>query len=180
MSAFICTPLHIATCAAIVKAAEIRDLEETSREDIAEEFARENMRSVAFRYGDEGREFYKKLMAPIIEHFEAMDGVQVVAGGPADGESLADMMDQSPTEFIAECRAAPVAAHAKAEAFMYLACLEYQSCEHPEWRKSKARRWIELAQLGLGYDLAKNALQGHVWTVPEDAPVELSSLMGMH
>ena len=65
MSAYICSPIHIATCAHIIKTQCHLIGDKISETDIRVKLAVENFNSVAFRYGPEGRAKYALLLGVI-------------------------------------------------------------------------------------------------------------------
>ena len=173
MSAFICHEYHIATCAEIVKQSDPHGLRDTPRADIAVAMAKENLASVAYRYGPEGQAAYAPLLNAIVGGLveSGWKTSDVVSGAPpAEADPLADMLPDGVTvpEYVAACRwAEPVAGWSPAEAHQYLACLAYQSCEHPEWAKSPVREWVDFAFGWLSDRLVRTTLAGrHVWEVP--------------
>ena len=173
MSAFMCNPRHIATCADIIvkKVFEHRD-EKPSREEIRIELATQNMESVSFRYSPEGREAYSSIT-------EAITGALQGAGwesGAVIQMNLDDAHDQ-PEKFFPWRTdefmfAEPLRLYQPEEAYRYLSCLGYQSCEHPGWLDSRARQWIEEAEGALAYEMSEKLLAGRaVWEIPEEATV---------
>lgn len=169
MSAWVLTPKHIATCAKAID--EILDIRGKERADIAETLARENLASVAFRYGPEGEELYSKLFGHITERLEKLEEghvVEFVTSSDSDF-NLGDMIpgDLSVPEYIVACRnAEPLQDASEAEQHQYLSCLNYQSCEHPQWQESDARAWIVEAQSELAYACVQQILgDRHVWTI---------------
>ena len=170
MSAFVCHEIHIATCAHMVKQADLHDLADTSAADIAVELGKENLASVAYRYSDRGRAIYAEILAPIVEAMIA--GSNAVALEPTEGvDMLGDMLgDMTPAQYLAACRWAKPVHCTTAEAWQYTACLIYQSCEHPEWTACTAREWLRRTSENLGRSMAKAVLgKRHVWEVPYPA-----------
>lgn len=178
MSAFICNPVHIATCAEILhertfskREGEWQDMMGRThaaphRADLRAKLGAANVASVAWRYSDDGRAAYEDL-------FQAIAGDVPLAPGAQDG--IADMLPASSVpDYIAACRWAQPVFASVAEAFQYLSCLEYQCCEPPDWKASEVKGWIDAASHSCAYDLARHALNGrHVWEVREDrAPAQ--------
>ena len=182
MSAFICSPRHIATCAEVIKKEVIdHGSDPKTRDEVAVILASENITSVAWRYSPEGAGFYAKMMAPIIESITASEGLTHEAPGLEIADSPADlpglMEGETIPSFIEKCRKAAPVPHTPPEGFMYLECLNYQSCEHAGWPSSQAYDWITQAKAGLAYDVIRKDLAGrHVWTVDDDAPTAISDL----
>ena len=173
MSAYICNPTHIATCAKIVineKAAPSLILHQA---DIAEKLGRENVASVAWRYGSEGTATYAEMMAKFL------NGISALQTRPSmDDGGLPGMVESvSVPEYLFRCRSFAPIEYTPAEGYMYLACLSYQSCEHPRWKDTQANKWITSAMQALAYAMANDKL-GHrrVWEVDdaELAPLPLN------
>ena len=137
MSAFICNETHIATCAAIMKEAGLDALRTVSRADLAEAMARENLMSVAWRYGPEGCKAYSDLMQEHIGQLQDQ-GWTIMEGGASEEDPLADMLGEGADgrSYMQACRTAAPADYEAEEAYQYLSCWRYQSCEHPEWDTS--------------------------------------------
>lgn len=171
MSAFICNPLHVSTCAAIIAPGPTR-----MRVDTARELAATNVASVAYRYSPSGRASYASLIGDIV--------TALVAAGyePRDIKcslhsdfGIRDLLgDKSAAEHIAECCwTEPLKRHWQLEeAAKWLRCLRYQSCEHPEWEDSDANKWTEakLAEIyeAVPPDEIERRLKGrHVWELRE-------------
>ena len=108
MSAFLCSPKHIAVVA--TWAAESGLVED--REAAARQFAEANIKSVSYRYSEE----------------EAC----------ATQEWLSMELD----DYLEDC-AKPVTGYAVAQIHSLASSLDYQSCEHPEWETSEAKRIID-------------------------------------
>lgn len=113
MSAFLCTPEHIAV---IANCAASRGIADTlTAQEIAEGFARSNLASVAHRY----EESPDQTAASFMGCTSAEEYVRLCIAETFGGETAAPL-----------------------SVFKLAACLEYQSCEHPEWEKSDAAQWI--------------------------------------
>lgn len=173
MSAYICSPIHIATCAQLIKDAGKydREIESMTVADIAIELAKANMASVAWRYGPEGQAAYAGLLNFIGSHLSDAGYTpdQVIANvGTTD---LEDMLgDQTVNEYLAACRWARPHPSTPAEAWQYLRCYRYQSCEPPQWDASKVNGWVTLALEDQGEKMSEIDLNGRfVWDVPEAA-----------
>ena len=180
MSAFVVTSKHIATCAKIIREKALYD-EGPDNLAIRRELAEQNIESVAYRYGPEGRAEYAKLFGPLIAQLtESLpEGAEVEIPSPeglsADGEKVQDLAKVVGFESSAELQqwfrdvttAEPIE-FSPEEGFQYLRCLSYQSCEHPAWQKSKAHHWIESASTGLAYCMSGKLLNGrHVWAIDD-------------
>ena len=159
MSAFICSPAHIATCAKILCETVIDvEGEEESRteEDIRRALAQANVASVAWRYGPEGKAAYAPMINAVAKAFGAVVDLE-------PSETNVDRIcfgDSSRTiaGYAVECCDAEAIDYTEAEGFKYLSCLEYQSCEHPEWEQSEVREWVRLAKDELANDVVEEVL----------------------
>lgn len=110
MSAFLCTPKHIAL---IATWAADRGLV-VDRAATARLLAEENIRSVAYRY-------------------------------PHRAENLVEQwLDMPEDEFFTKCMETRVEGYAPAQVNNLAESLDYQSCEHPGWKTSKAKRIVDL------------------------------------
>lgn len=170
MSAFICNPRHIATCAEFI--VDRQRHSNLKRPDVAVELARENVASVAFRYGPTGQAIYAELIGATVGEaaatVEAITSKATRGFSPGAEATVADMLPEGQTtaEYIAACRFAEPVDCMSTEAFMHLQCLDYQSCEHPEWQGSQAQEWIRRACMSLAYDIVRASLRDrHVWEV---------------
>ena len=149
MSAFICNETHIATCARII-ADSVPAAANMDPADIAQALALENLKSVAFRYGPEARDLYEREMG-------------MAAGDPGPEEDpLADMIpgEQTGRAYMEACRIAAPISCSTAEAHAYLGCLDYQSCEHPQWPESAAWGWIGTARDTVALEMRDELLAG--------------------
>ena len=174
MSAFVVSTSHIATCAQIVREIVFHyDDAPPSDESIRMDLAMANIISVTWRYGPEGREAYAKSMAGILEQLSDA-GWETIETSIAESTSDANVAcfedGYTVSNYLADCRAANASTYNNAEAFQYLSCLEYQSCEPPGWEKNKVRDWIISCQVVLGARLAREILsRRHVWELSEPA-----------
>ena len=165
MSAFICTHDHIATCAAAIKqhASDVDNIEESG---IRLMLAKENMDSVAYRYGPVGAKVYARMFTEQLCGSEALQRAEEeISQRDAEAE-LREMLPggMSSVEFLSLCESAEPQPQTNEELVKRLGCLEYQSCEHPEWKTSESRRWIHETLAALARELADKALNGrHVW-----------------
>ena len=114
--------------------------------DVAASLAEENLLSVDCRYGDRA--------------------VRLLPNN-ADGDG---------ERYVDRCRVAAPLPCSAAEGYAYLSCLNYQSCEHPEWENSDAWRWIQESLKVLVVQMRDELLDGRdVWEaggtpVPVDEP----------
>ncbi len=180
MSAFVVTAEHIATCAQII----MENVYEFAREkpddeSIRMDLAMANVISVAWRYGPEGQRAYAPILSAIIGN---LDDAGWDTSGTQLPESTSDVNnacfddEYTVTQYLDDCRSATPIVYTPSEAWMYLSCLEYQSCEPPEWEGCKMQSWICQAQNGLAYRLVKSVLGSrHVWEVREPEPVAVAS-----
>ena len=153
MSAHLCDAEDIAQCAAIIKAQLTYhpDVRDAAASDIAVVLAGENIASVAYRYGPEGQALYDEMLAPLVgnaDHVPTIDKFSELPG-PIGYESAA--------AYLADCRWKTPKAHPAnaVTGFQTLRSLEYQSCEHPQWHKSKACEWVHEAMLRLAREMAE-------------------------
>ena len=110
MSAFLCTPKHIAL---IATWAADRGLVK-DRATAARLLAEENVCSIAYRY-------------------------------PHRAENLVEQwLDMPEEEFFTKCMETRVEGYAPAQVHSLAGSLEYQSCEHPDWETSEAKRIVDL------------------------------------
>ena len=195
MSAWICPPRHIATCAkAICETAADSSLHEV---DVRMLLAKENVASVAYRYGPAGHAAYAPILNEIVEGLAEQghkpENIQVTSVG--QNEPDVDTIcfgdgDYTTAQYFMDCRTATPVPYTDSEAYMYLGCYQYQACEHSEWEESKAFELTERAILALAARVAGVPLGGaksdeeileqasiaidkelhgrHVWLVPEE------------
>lgn len=85
----------------------------------------ENVRSVSYRYSEPGRTYYYGAEAA-----SSMDDLDADVGdlpGPCDAYYMGPYVYTNPGRILTP-----------GEVFKAIDCLDYQSCEHPEWRKTEA------------------------------------------
>ncbi len=117
MSAFLCSPEHIAAVATFGAKLSL-----FNRGQAALEFALENIASIEYRYSDtKGK--------AIGEWFTADDGAPYYS----TKEYLDACQVESPLD----------AGHTAVQIHKLASCLEYQSCEHPGWNGCHAADLIE-------------------------------------
>lgn len=116
MSAFVCNPEHIGQLASYLKR-ESRD-RFGSAEDIAETMARENVRSVNYRYQEDDS----------AKSFLGMDVEAYVA------------------ECRKEARFAVEPLLKAVDIYKMAQCLDYQSCETSDYNQSETRKMVEWIQ----------------------------------
>ncbi len=134
VSAFICNETHIATCANLI-GETLSHLGNMTPRGIAAQLAEQNLASVRFRYGED-----------------------------AVGRMLPESAEGDGTRYVERCRTAAALPCSAAEGYGYLTCLDYQSCEHPGWNASNARRWICEARDALVVAMREELLAGReVW-----------------
>ena len=170
MSAYVCHEFHIATCAQIIKDSGIAEVEDIARPDIAVLLARQNMLSVAWRYGPEGHAAYGQMIRTVLGELVGsdweVDGDAIAVAQATVGDVLAGQLTGTPAEFLAACRWASPRRYEAEEAHAYLRCLRYQSCENPDWSTCMVARWIEQAISEQARRMEEKLLRGrHVWQV---------------
>lgn len=109
MSAFVCMPEHLGALAAAMVHYEL----ETDAAEVAETLARENIRSVAFRYPsdkDGGRPGPCLYDSQIVQAARCYAAHYVSHGLPVNARDLINM----------------------------IRCYEYQTCESPDWERTQA------------------------------------------
>ncbi len=155
MSASVCSPLHIATCADVITH-QLTNYELPPVPDIAAILAKENLASVAFRYSPEGVDKYAERMASLVKKYREQ-GYEVVSAPVAD---IIELIDYTTTEdYVQACKnTQPLPSVELAEAFQYLTCYRYQSCEHDAWENSFASLLTGNAALQLAKGMAKQLL----------------------
>lgn len=144
MSAFLCSPEHVGGLAEY--SAAHREWAKATGHDLAQLWAKANLASVARRY----------------EMTE--DAVAQEFGGFEDAQQYVWACQQQATRNALWIRAPKAEIHTWA--FKMASCLDYQSCEVPDWNGSEAQRQIEAVQ----HEAAKRGLPGY-----EAAPWELRS-----
>ena len=171
MSAFVVTSEHIATCAEIIKKTTFEyHANPPTDAEIRTELAIANVASVAWRYGAEGQAAYAPLLGAIAEGLtQAGWGTanQVLPPKATDDVDKACFSDgYTWMQFLEDCQAAAPVNYTPAEGSQYLSCLNYQSCEPPEWKESKVNTWISEAKAALADQLVRRELgDRHVWVV---------------
>ena len=178
MSAWICTATHIATCAKIIHEKVLDPKTDPRTEmDIRMLLAKENVASVAWRYGREHVELYVPMINKILEKMGTDEkDVQIARNAKPVVKSInkACFGDSGHTveKYFEECRTAEPVEYTDAEAHMHIGCLNFQSCEPPEWEASEAHRLLLAAKKELpSEDEAERELDGrHVWGIPDPEP----------
>jgi len=181
MSAYLCDPLHIATCADIIYSKVYRfhsGYRKMERPDIAQGLARENWRSVSFRYSPMGKEAYAALLGQIERQLRDAGHREVLRGADLNNDLPGPAHVESYSDYLLKSRMAKPLTwekHPAGDWLKWLACLDYQSCEHDEWEKSDARMWLLEAESAIADELATahapSQLKG--WTIdPEPAGEE--------
>ena len=180
MSAFVVTPTHIATCAQIIREIVFHyDDDPPSDQSIRMDLAMANVISVAYRYGPDGARAYASMFATILGNLSDSGWDTTNAALPAGTSDVNEAcFDEgyTVTDYLADCRSAEAVHYNHAEACQYLSCLNYQSCEPPEWKDNKVRMWILESQSYLAGKLARIVLgEHHVWEVrkPESVLVAI-------
>lgn len=180
MSAYVVNPTHIATCARIIREIIFRYHDDPpSDESIRTDLAMANVISVAYRYSPEGERVNQAMFAPILAHLSEAGWDTTNATPPpgiSDVNEACFVEGYTVSHYLDDCRAAEPVDYNHAEACEYLACLNYQSCEPPEWKDSKVRMWILESKSVLAGRLAKQVLGArHVWEArkPEAVAVAL-------
>ena len=135
------------------------------------DLAMSNVISVTWRYGPAGQQAYAPILASIAGK---LNDAGCDAGNTPLPQATSDVNDAcfddgyTVTDYFEDCRKAQAIRYNAAEAFMYLSCFTYQSCEPPGWKGSKVQVWMQQAQCSLGYRLARNALgDRRPWEVRE-------------
>ena len=172
MSAFIVSTTHIATCAAILRETVFEyENNPPSDTDIRMDLAMSNVISVTWRYGPAGQKAYAPILASIVGKLDESgydtNGTELPEATSGVNDACFDD-GYTVTDYLADCHKAKAIHYSLAEAFMYLSCFTYQSCEPPGWKGSKVQNWMQQAQCSLGYRLARNALgDRRPWEVRE-------------
>lgn len=172
MSAFICSPKHIATCAqAIWHHTETNMLES----EIRHLLLRENIVSVCCRY-NQGPTGFIKYLGPWL------DGIM---REPIQRPNLYHELETDPEklkivhrivyeqigcdnfhDYVKQYDEADPIKYTNAEAVKYLECLGYQSCEYSKWPKSTAYKFIKKTINYLHYCIVKEMIgDRHVWDI---------------
>ena len=172
MSAFVVSPQHIATCAAIVFEYVLDyEKEPPNIADVRMELAVVNVLSVTWRYGPHGAVGFDPILrsaAGILDDTRFDPNSSHARQGISSVNEICFDNDCTVSEYFDDCRAAEVVPYSTAEASMYLSCLNYQSCETPGWKADKVYGWIQQANGSLAYRLASAALGNRrVWEVRE-------------
>ena len=172
MSAFVVSAAHIATCAAILRETVFEhENAPPSDTDIRMDLAMSNVISVTWRYGPADQQAYAPILASIAGKLDESgyntNGAELPEATSGVNEACFDD-GFTVTDYFEDCRRAKAISYSLAEAFMYLSCFAYQSCEPPGWKGSKVQVWMQQAQCSLGYRLARNALgDRRPWEVRE-------------
>ena len=135
------------------------------------DLAMSNVISVTWRYGPAGEHDYAPILASIAGKLDESgyntNGAELPEAASGVNEACFDD-GFTVTDYFEDCRRAKAIPYTLAEAFMYLSCFAYQSCEPPGWKGSKVQVWMQQAQCSLGYRLARNALgDRRAWEVRE-------------
>lgn len=168
MSARVLSPKHIATCAHIVRHTAYKYAPNPpSVIDIRMELAKENIASVAWRYGPEGQLAYAPIVGFINDSLLAKgwDQEQIAAPGLQMETEINRACfgdgDYTVPQYMMDCRSAsPVTDYEDAEAYMYLRAYRYHACEHPEWKDTNAFGMVDHALNSLAYRIADTVLGG--------------------
>ena len=179
MSAYVVSPTHIATCARIIREIIFKyDDNPPSDESIRADLAMANVISVAYRYGPQGERVNQAMFAKIINSLADAGWDTINAAPPAGIANVNEAcFDDGYTvsHYLDDCRSAKPVHYNHAEACEYLACLNYQSCEPPEWEDSKVRMWILESKSVLAGRLAKQVLGGRrVWEAQQPEAVTVA------
>ena len=164
MSAYMTSPKHIATCADILRvhsrtvkgdASHVEDGKivyhpEVADQEVRLELAGQNEASVSYRYSDEGRAGYSYIADSL-----KSAGWKISDQRPTNADEKPDEFFPYPPHEYLSARPLARNSYGPADAHSFLCCLEYQSCEHPEWKESKAFSWMLEAYLSIGYEMAK-------------------------
>lgn len=151
MSAYLCSPRHVKVCAKAIWDAELRTLRKTvTVEDVAEDLARENLKSVASRYA----ETEDQVAAPIMAMSQSPEGA-------AD-------------QYIQACRHedTPEAKRYLPEhLFQFLSCLEYQSNAHSTAAETRTQALMKAARLRYAGKVVRQVIahstNESIWDVPD-------------
>ena len=176
MSAFVVSAAHIATCAQIIREIVFHYHDDPpSDESIRIDLAMANVISVAYRYGPEGELANQPMFDTILGNLSDSGWDTTNAALPAGTSDVNEACfddGYTVTDYLADCRSAEAVHYTPAEAVQYLSCLNYQSCEAPDWEDTKVRRWILESQSYLAGKLARIVLgERHVWEVRETESV---------
>ena len=152
MSAFVVSTAHIATCAAILRETVFEyENNPPSDTDIRMDLAMSNVISVTWRYGPAGQQAYAPILASIVGKLDESgyntNGAELPEAASGVNEACFDD-GYTVTDYFEDCRKAKAIHYSLAEAFMYLSCFTYQSCEPPGWER----------QQGAGLDAASPML----------------------
>ena len=168
MSAYVVNPTHIATCARIIREIIFKyDDDPPSEESVRSDLAMANVISVAYRYGPEGERVNQAMFAPILAQLSDAGWDTANAAPPAGIANVNEACFEdgyTVSNYLDDCLSAEPVDYDHAEACEYLACLNYQSCETPEWVDSKVRMWILESKSVLAGRLARQVLgERRVW-----------------
>jgi len=166
MSAYLCEPVHIATCAEIIYSRTYlfnSGYRGMGIPDIAQRLASENWKSVSFRYSPMGQESYEKLLQSIEVELASLgwQAKEVLKGadlendlpGPAHVSSYSDYILKSRMARPVDWKCATL--YSPGDWLSWFGCLNYQSCEHDGWERSEARMWILEAEAAIAHELAE-------------------------
>ena len=177
MSAHVCNPTHIATCAQIIREMT-HNQDPPSEIDIRMTLAKENVASVAWRYGPEGQAAYAPLLGAIMGELmkKGWDANQIASPGAQVETDINEACfggESTVAQYFMDCRTATPQPWTEPEAYMYLNCYSYQACEHPEWKDSEAYRLAQESEELLAWNVMKQQLEGRdVWEVEPEASDE--------
>ena len=175
MSAFVVNAAHIATCAKVIFETVFKhERDRPDEKAIRADLALANIASVAWRYGPDGEAAYAPMLGMIAEQLKGAGygAAQVTGPSPSteDIDKACFCEGYTWQQFLKDCESADSVKYSPAEAFQYLSCLNYQSCELPDWKTSKVCEWIRDAQMDLADEMVEKQLDGrHVWVVEEEA-----------
>ena len=183
MSAHVCNSAHIATCAQIIrKAMKGDDANPLSEIDIRMRLAKENVASVAWRYGAEGQAAFAPLLGAILTELmeKGYSADRIAAPGGQAEEDINEVCfggRYTVPEYFMDCRTARARPCTDPEAYMHLRFYRYQASEHPEWEKSDTFGLVQMALDSVACDVMKQQLEGRdVWEVePEGSDEEPAS-----
>ena len=169
MSAFVVSSSHVATCAKIISETTFAyHSNKPSDAEIRTELAVANVASVAWRYGSEGQSAYTPMLAAVTNALtQGGAAIQVMPPKAIDDVDKACFRTgYTWMQFVKDCQAAEPVSYTAAEGWQYLSCLNYQSCEPPEWKESKVYRWMLEAKAALADELVRREIgDRHVWAV---------------
>ena len=173
MSAFVVSPMHIATCASILRQHVIQLDDESiiCEKNLRLHLALSNVISVAYRYAPEQAHPGLAKLTAWLDQFEQPvfdPSLIILPTSTSDANEVCFDDGYTTSDYLIECLDAQPQVATLAENYQFLACLNYQSCEAPDWSKNKARLWILESQSGIAHEIVSNILGNrHVWEVRE-------------